>query len=502
MHSESAAPAATSAPVDRFWFAWCLFVLLGVGSLFPWNAFITAGAYFEQRFCGTDTVNVFENVFSVTNSGSQLIGLGAALKYSHLVPLRQRILFPLLLYCGIFVITAGLVFASDISSDAILSITVLSIFITALCGALYTGGVFGLAACFPPDYTQGAMVGQGVAGLVVAFAAIVSIAAAEDDTECNDDDDDCDDFSVDYSAFAYFFVSIVVMLICIGGYYVLEALPITRYYALQAIADPEQRDRTETASKAVRTDAVASLLDNHDDQPVVEKAFPDGSIEQSALTKSGGADSKEDQSASNGTGTGTSLEKPALSAVTEDAEIWKVLYLIRYPAFAVWFTFTVTLSVFPSITEHIESTEYCEAGSSRFQNQLFIPFAFLLFNLFDFIGRSLPGYAIFTKMSPRMLCYVTTARIVFIPIFLLCNVEDTQLVVAFDDDSAPIIFMILFALTNGWFASLAMVQGPTLVPHESQELAGTAMVFFLTLGLFTGAIMSFFWFFVATGSAT
>jgi hypothetical protein len=31
---------------------WCVFVLLGVGFLLPWNAFITAIDYFEQLYPG------------------------------------------------------------------------------------------------------------------------------------------------------------------------------------------------------------------------------------------------------------------------------------------------------------------------------------------------------------------------------------------------------------------------------------------------------------------
>ena len=35
--------------------------MLGVGTLFAWNAFITAATYFSSRFCGSSHEKTFEN---------------------------------------------------------------------------------------------------------------------------------------------------------------------------------------------------------------------------------------------------------------------------------------------------------------------------------------------------------------------------------------------------------------------------------------------------------
>ena len=37
------------------------FFVLGVGTLFAWNAFITAATYFSSRFCGSEHEKTFEN---------------------------------------------------------------------------------------------------------------------------------------------------------------------------------------------------------------------------------------------------------------------------------------------------------------------------------------------------------------------------------------------------------------------------------------------------------
>ncbi|KAL0178597.1 hypothetical protein M9458_027491, partial [Cirrhinus mrigala] len=53
------------------------------------------------------------------------------------------------------------------------------------------------------------------------------------------------------------------------------------------------------------------------------------------------------------------------------------------------------------------------------------------------------------------------ARLVFVPLFMLCNVQPrTNLPVLFAHDAWYIVFMILFSFSNGYLASLCMCFGP------------------------------------------
>ena len=53
------------------------------------------------------------------------------------------------------------------------------------------------------------------------------------------------------------------------------------------------------------------------------------------------------------------------------------------------------------------------------------------------------------------------ARLVFVPLLLLCNVDPRQhLPVFFEHDAWFIIFMAAFAFSNGYLASLCMCFGP------------------------------------------
>ncbi|RXM33665.1 Equilibrative nucleoside transporter 1 [Acipenser ruthenus] len=91
-----------------------------------------------------------------------------------------------------------------------------------------------------------------------------------------------------------------------------------------------------------------------------------------------------------------------------------------------------------------------------------------------------------------LLPIMVVARVVFVPLFMLCNVQPREnLPVLFGHDAWYIVFMILFAFSNGYLASLCMCFGPKKVaPHEA-ETTGAIMAFFLSLGLALGATVSF-----------
>lgn len=87
---------------------------------------------------------------------------------------------------------------------------------------------------------------------------------------------------------------------------------------------------------------------------------------------------------------------------------------------------------------------------------------------------------------------VCLLRGLFIPLFLLCNVQPRpqNSYVAFNHDAFPFFLNCLFGLSNGYFATLSMIHAPRLVPEEDFEMAGSMMACFLSLGLTVGAMVS------------
>lgn len=145
--------------------------------------------------------------------------------------------------------------------------------------------------------------------------------------------------------------------------------------------------------------------------------------------------------------------------------------------------------MFPAVAAEVKSSI---AGTSAWGNY-FIPVScFLIFNIFDWLGRSLTALTMWPGKDSRWLPTLVLARLVFVPLLLLCNVQPRRyLSVVFEHDAWYIFFMAAFAFSNGYLASLCMCFGPKKVKPAEAETAGAIMAFFLSLGLALGAVFSF-----------
>lgn len=195
-------------------------LLLGIGCMLPWNAFITAKEYYAQRLCGSSYEASFENYFSLCFSISQPFGVMISLFYGHKISLQNQVRYPLLVYAlTLTVITITVC----IHIDTIPLFWMTAIF-ACLCGissALMNSGLYGIAGLFPSQYTSAVMTGSSLAGLIVSSSSLISQAASITSSQCLTDDFDDDsaacstDFSIDYSALGYFLAATLELYVCI-----------------------------------------------------------------------------------------------------------------------------------------------------------------------------------------------------------------------------------------------------------------------------------------------
>lgn len=549
-------PEHLQPPPDTNDFAYNIMFWQGVGQLFPWNAFITAAAYFGARFCTTDMANDFENYFSISFTAFQTVGLGLSVLYGSRFSLHDKIVYPLVCYSVLFALTTALVLVKNIDGYLLFWVTFISCSANGLVGSILSAGLFSLGGCLPPAYTAALMNGQGLAGLSVAVAGIVTQAAGpEPEGWCTPKTDgvqddtasvQCSTYSISYSALSYFLIATIVLGSCAVFFYVLVKLPFTEWHTRLAGVNIYSQDSSETIkepllkvenlddsdsppkstsinyeggqfskledpgedseresmfhasdlnsstssamvhrtanhlAKAVASGRYSPLQD--DDQEYVERT-PSGTIVKAEVKSF--RESKLLRSESDTDDSG--IEKTL--GMISFAEVLSVLRTIKIPAFTVFFVFTTTIGLFPATIVFLLSEHHCNT-KERFFNDLFVPFFFVLFNLGDFMGRVVAGHfaPVFTAKN---IWIAGCLRAVFIPLFLLCNLSNSQLPVLFHSDAWPVIFMVLFALSNGYVSSTCMQMGPAMVPSSDAPLAGTIMIFCLTAGLMSGAALSF-----------
>jgi len=163
---------------------------------------------------------------------------------------------------------------------------------------------------------------------------------------------------------------------------------------------------------------------------------------------------------------------------------------------AVASVFMITLSVFPPITISVSP------ANPDFHPLLFTAIHFLVFNTGDFLGRWACSFGVMIIWSAKVLLALGFSRILFIPLFLMCNVRRPgDAVAAGPAISSDLLFFFLmfaFGWSNGYVSSLCMMAAPNVEHNprlrgrvEDVDVAGTVVSFALVGGLVLGSISSF-----------
>ncbi|XP_023566569.1 equilibrative nucleoside transporter 2 isoform X4 [Octodon degus] len=405
--------ARRDAPQDSYYLVGISFFVLGLGTLLPWNFFITAIPYFQARLAGlnstaetlssnhtgpTDTFNFNNWMTLLSQLPLLLFTLLNSFLYQCSIPEVVRILGSLLAILLLFALTAALV-KVDMSPRLFFSITMVSIWFIN-CG-----------------------------------------------------------MDAQTSALGYFITPCVGILLSIVCYLILPHLEFARYYLAKKSSHVPAQE-LETKAELLQSDK--------------KNGIPN-SPQKATLTLDLDLEKEPEPEAD---------EPPK----PENASVFVVFRKIWLMALCLVLVFTVTLSVFPAITAMVTSS----TGPGKW-SQFFNPICcFLLFNIMDWLGRSLTSYFLWPDEDSRLLPLLVCLRFLFVPLFMLCHVpERARLPILFRQDAYFITFMLLFAISNGYLVSLTMCLAPRQVlPHE-REVAGALMTFFLALGLSCGASLSF-----------
>ncbi|XP_073461338.1 equilibrative nucleoside transporter 2 isoform X1 [Aquarana catesbeiana] len=440
-------------PQDKAYSVRIICFILGLGTLLPWNFFITAIPYFHSRLYGNVSVNGnmsdsehtsgkdelnFNNWMSLL---AQLPLLLCTLLNSFIyqcISERIRIAGSMLAILSLFIFTAVLV-KVVMAAQTFFSLTLATIwFINAFC-AILQGSLFGLLTLFPQQYSSMFLSGQGMAGMFAALAMILSMSSGAD---------------IETVALGYFITPCVGTSISIICYLLLPRLDFAQYYLSKSNTNSPKSYEMET-----KTELLHPGEENGD-------AGQKKAVLLLKETEAGGVEE----------------EKRTVSICTILRKIWVM-------AVTIVITFGVTLSVFPAITAKVGTHIQDNASWNKFFNPVC---CFLIFNVMDWIGRSLTSKTLWPGPDCMYTPLLAASRFIFVPLFMFCNIGDRQyLTTFFYNDAWFIIFMILFSISNGYFVSLPMCLAPKKVlPHES-ETTGALMTFFLALGLSLGAGLSF-----------
>lgn len=415
-------------PEDSYCLVYIIFFLMGIGSLLPWNFFITAKHYWlyklsnrtqgstqeEERSALSD---YFESYLAIASTVPSVLCLILNYVLVNRMSPNVRILCSLFVILVVFVVTTVLVKVdvSDCRVEFFVG-TLASVAIVSGASNLFSGSVFGISGHFPMRISQALISGQAMGGTLSAVASIADLALAKDVTN---------------SALAYFLTADVFILLCIVAYLLLPRLAYSRHYMLAA------------------------------------------SCTGPGVLGEGGAAAA---------GSGSAVSIPPLQPILR--KTW-VLGL------SVFYVFCISIMVFPAVSSGIQSVNK-DTGSPWTTTYFVPLTSFLLYNVADFCGRQATAWLQVPGPTSRVLPTLVLCRTIIVPLIMFCNFQprDHLHTVLFRHDVFPVIFNCILGLSNGYLGTLPMIYGPKVVPRELAEATGVVMSFFLTVGLAVGSAFS------------
>ncbi|CCC10590.1 unnamed protein product [Sordaria macrospora k-hell] len=447
------------------WIEYSIFALIGVAMLWAWNMFLAAAPYFQTRFESNEWIlaNSQSAILSVSTTAN-LLALLVLMNIQSSANYPLRIKASLIVTIAVFgLLTISAVAFRHVSATTYLVFLLLMVGASAWAAGMMQNGAFAFAASFGrPEYTQAIMAGQGVAGILPPLAQMVSYLAVPQSDNSNPSQnstttttttttttattlDSTPEAAPSTSAFIYFLTAVLISLLTLLAFYPL----VTRHNTL-----------------------------------IESRLMADEDTQQQLLSQSI-----------------TSLEE-AERARRHYVGPVQLFRKLNWIAASVFLCFVVAM-FFPVFTAKILSvhddpdssdTSPSRGGSSTssiFAPGVFIPLGFFFWNLGDLLGRVSPMFLPFSlRDRPVALFAVAVARLVFLPMYLLCNIRGLGAVV--DSDLFYLLVVQLpFGLTNGWLGASSMMAAGEWVDEGEREAAGGFMSMCLVGGLSVGSLASF-----------
>jgi hypothetical protein len=548
-----------------------IFLLLGVGILLPWNAFVSSKPYFQARLCnhdGEDIVN-FEQWFGLIWNMSSVLSLGLIILGQALADYCRRkraaedesplntvsinaedggggggsadsqgssgsigstgrdhsfllVMLPLGLYTAVFALQAAFVLVLNMSPQQFLIVTLCGLAVCGTCSAIATAGIVSTAGLFPshlgiiPFFS-----GQALGGVVVALANFVA-AMVEDpakyiDQHCSANqtiispvstesidttiartvvgqqstaldgeslDHSCSSYQhLDWAVFSYFLAGCIVLLLCLVGYHLIHIYQMREFRDEYEVVHDGPIHNNSTVHVQNASPSIGVELNDRLQQRENVTEYEDKSQENM------GQLSDQEQNDDN-----HATREIFDEEYTEEPDEVAVFSAIKGPATCIFLTFTVTLCLFPSWISELQSSHECKTHF-RLNNDLYIPFTFLLFNVGDLIGRMLAEMIPVNQVVhlSRKLVAGAILRALFFPLFLTCLSTVGSKSFVIQSDLYSLMVQFLFAVSNGLLVSTSFMWSPHLVGHTTgmQERASEIMTFSVCFGLLSGSLLAF-----------
>ncbi|CAB3365744.1 Hypothetical predicted protein [Cloeon dipterum] len=225
-------------PKDRYNLVYWIFLLHGIGTLMPWNMFITAKEYFvdyklSEEYTGEKTAlasNFLAYVGLTAQIPNVIFNWANILWEGKGQNLTTRVVYSLVFEVFIFILTVVLAMVNTSTwPEAFFFVTMGSVAALNMANGIYQNTVYGMAAKLPFKYTGAVVLGSNISGTFTSIVSIVSLLIAPDART---------------SAIYYFITALFILLVCFDTYF---ALPLNRFYRYHEMVNEKEQQALRRA---------------------------------------------------------------------------------------------------------------------------------------------------------------------------------------------------------------------------------------------------------------
>lgn len=430
-----------SPPPDTFHLAYIIYFTLGVGLLIPWNTFITAVDYFTYIYPSIPVDRVFTLAFIVVSIVFLLLIILIGQHSSAFLRINIGIGLMVLCLAIPLVVDRVLVNGKQGVYEGFY-FTVLALAIGGVADAFGKGGLFGSVGELPKIY----------------MIAVNSGGAASGETRFN------------LKLWWYMLVLLDSINYLQNAGVIISMLRIITksIYPQNAYGLRKSANLYFVVSMAVSIICIFCYNLSHK-IPIIRyyNEFNKKAIEIERAQKITSPTSPAHSSASNWRST-----------------LWKILHHVKFCGFGIFLVYTISLSIFLNLIS--------EEPSSHYLKDWYSIIVITAYNLFDLVGRALP--AIYTIQNQKIATGASVARLLFFPVYLGFIHGPMFL----RSEVSMIALSSTVGLSNGYLTSIIMMLATQSIDIQHAEMAGIAMIFFLSFGLLGGSTASWFFYLISS----
>lgn len=470
-------------------------VLAGAGFLLPYNSFITAVDFYQDRYPGTTIIFDISLTYIVVAFVSVVVN--NALVEALRMPVRITFGYVVSFFTLLLIAVCDLWFQL-FSLETARSITLLAVGVVAFGSTVQQSSFYGYTSMLPSRYTQAVMTGESLAGVLVSTSRILTKALLTDQR---------------INTIIFFGVSIFFLVVCFVVFHVSRRSHFVQFYVTLCKGGETDSHRDDSERKRVTSHPSytedVSLVDLQDQGGgprygvlVIQSPAPTPSetnrafrLEEpplpSQLTHESSTGTCDDEarltepgdgvvfSGKGATVSGTRLTFPTWPAIKRGLITrYEVSQSVWPYMLAIGIAYFVTLCLFPGIESEVIS---CRLGT-------WMPVVMMAaFNVSDVIGKILAAIPYDWSRGRLLVC--TFCRVICVPLLLFCAKPRNNPVIV--GEVWPIIFSLILGISNGYFGSVPIILAPSHVPDDQREICGNIMTLSYSLGLTTGSVAAY-----------